>query len=94
MSCEKNTDRLFLNLWKEIFNKVYKTDNNKLLFDTKIPDGYDIIDNNLFIIENKKLNKDLKKAKQQLIKYYNIVIQKEDYNFDEIYLIFGYGGIN
>ena len=91
MSCEKNTDRLFLNLWDKIFNHIYKTNNNKDLFNAFIPDGYDIIDNNLFIIENKKEYKDKIIAKKQLIKYYNIVIQKEDYNFNEIYLIFGFG---
>ena len=91
MSCEKNTDRLFLNYWDKIFNHIYNTNNNKNLFDSLIPDGYDIINNNLFIIENKKEYKDKINAKKQLIKYYNNVILKEEYNFNEIYLIFGYG---
>jgi len=91
MSCEKNTDRLFLNNWDKIFNHTYKTNNNKDLFDNYIPDGYDIIDNNLFIIENKKEYKNKINAKNQLIKYYNIVIEKDKYDFNEIYLIFGYG---
>jgi len=91
MSCEKNTDRLFLNYWNKIFNHIYKTNNNKKLFNTYIPDGYDIINNNLFIIENKKEYKDKINAKKQLIKYYNNVILKEDNNFNKIYLIYGYG---
>lgn len=91
MNSEKNTNRLFLNLWEKLFNHIYKTNNNKELFNTYIPDGYDIINNNLFIIENKKDYKDKINAKKQLIKYYNIVIQKEEYDFDEIYLIFGFG---
>jgi len=91
MSCEKNTDRLFLNYWEKIFGRIYNTNNNKKLFNNLVPDGYNIINNNLFIIENKKEYKDKINAKKQLIKYYNIVIEKDEYNFNEIYLIFGYG---
>jgi len=66
MNSEKNTDRIFLNYWNKIFNHIYKTNNNRDLFDKKIPDGYDIINKNLFIIENKKDYKDKIKAKKSI----------------------------
>jgi len=60
---EKNTDYLFLSKWNEVFNEIYNTGTNKELFGTLKPDGWQISNNILIIIENKKDYKDIKKAK-------------------------------
>ncbi len=89
---EKDTDRLFNNYWEKIFNKPYNTKTNKELFNQLIPDGWEIINNTLFIIENKKYYKHKHKAKLQLQNYIDIIYENNKFNeFDIIYLIFGYG---
>ena len=47
---EKNTDRYMQNVYEEVFNHEYHTEANNELFDSLIPDGWDIIDNLLIII--------------------------------------------
>ena len=93
---EKQTDYIMLSTYKNTFGHTYKTVNNKQLFNTKIPDGWDIINNKyLIIIENKqKFNKKYyQEGLKQLIKYYNIAISSEKYikNKYKIYLILGFG---
>ncbi len=89
---EKDTDRLFNNYWESIFNEPYNTKTNKKLFNSLIPDGWKIINNTLFIIENKRDYKHKHKAKLQLQKYIDIIYDNNKFNeFDIIYLIFGYG---
>ena len=48
---EKNKDRYMQNVYEEVFNHEYHTEANNELFDLLIPDGWDIIDNILIIIE-------------------------------------------
>ena len=55
---EKNTDRYMQNVYEEVFNHEYHTEANNELFDSLIPDGWDIINDTLIIIENKRLIKD------------------------------------
>ena len=89
---EKDTDHLFLTKWTEIFGQKYNTKTNKELFNSLIPDGWQIINNILFIIENKKEYKDLNIAKEQLLKYLRLVKQNNKFEqFKNIYLIVGYG---
>ena len=89
---EKDTDHLFLNKWIEIFGQKYNTKTNKELFNSLIPDGWTILNNILFIIENKKEYKDLNIAKEQLLKYLRLVKQNNKFEqFKNIYLIVGYG---
>jgi len=89
---EKNTDYLFLSKWNEVFNEIYNTGTNKELFGTLKPDGWQISNNILIIIENKKDYKNIKKAKEQLLKYFNKVKTNNKLsNFKKIYLIFGFG---
>ena len=89
---EKNTDHLFLTKWTEIFGSVYNTGTNKELFNSLKPDGWTIINNILFIIENKKEFKNKETAKNQLLKYLKLVKTNDKFNnFQNIYLIFGYG---
>ena len=64
---EKNTDRYMQNIYEEVFNHEYHTEANNELFDSLIPDGWDIIDNILIIIENKRLIKDKNKGRDQLL---------------------------
>lgn len=52
---EKNTDYFMQIEYTKVFGHNYHTEFNKELFDTKYPDGWDIINNEvLIIIENKK----------------------------------------
>ena len=89
---EKNTDYLFLSKWNEVFNEIYNTGINKELFGSLKPDGWQISNNILIIIENKKDYKDINKAKEQLLKYFNKVKSNNKLsNFKKIYLIFCYG---
>ena len=89
---EKDTDYLFLNKWTEIFGSVYNTGTNHELFNSLKPDGRQIINSILFIIENKKEFKNKNIAKNQLLKYLKLVIQNNKFTqFNDIYLIFGFG---
>lgn len=53
---EKQTDRLALNYFEKVYNRIYNTENNKTLFNSLIPDDwlYDEDNHNLLIIENKQ----------------------------------------
>ena len=84
---EKNTDRYMQNAYEEVFNHEYHTESNSELFDSLIPDGWDIIDNLLLIIENKRLIKDKTKGRDQLFKYYDNIRN----NHYQTYLILGLG---
>ena len=68
---EKNTDRYMQNVYEEVFNHEYHTEANNELFNSLIPDGWDIIDNLLIIIENKRLIKHKEEGKTQLFNYYD-----------------------
>ena len=68
---EKNTDRYMQNVYEEVFNHEYHTEANNELFDSLIPDGWDIIDNILIIIENKRLIKHKEEGKTHLFNYYD-----------------------
>ena len=68
---EKNTDRYMQNIYEEVFNHEYHTEANNELFDSLIPDGWDIIDNILIIIENKRLIKHKEEGKTHLFNYYD-----------------------
>ena len=68
---EKNTDRYMQNVYEEVFNHEYHTEANNELFDSLIPDGWDIIDNLLIIIENKRLIKHKEEGKTHLFNYYD-----------------------
>ena len=86
---EKNTDRYIQNAYESIFNHEYHTETNPI-FNGLIPDGWDIIDNILIIIENKRLIKDKNKGRDQLFNYYDNILDdiKSKYN---AYLILGLG---
>ena len=49
---EKNTDYYMQKEYELVFKHEYHTETNSELFDSLIPDGWDIIDNILIIIEN------------------------------------------
>ena len=83
---EKNTDRYMQNVYESIFNHEYHTETNPI-FDGLIPDGWDIIDDLLIVIENKKLIKDKIKGRDQLFKYYDNIKN----NHYQTYLILGIG---
>ena len=68
---EKNKDRYMQNVYEEVFNHEYHTEANNELFNSLIPDGWDIIDNILIIIENKRLIKHKEEGKTQLFNYYD-----------------------
>ena len=68
---EKNTDRYMQNVYEEVFNHEYHTEANNELFNSLISDGWDIIDNILIIIENKRLIKHKEEGKTQLFNYYD-----------------------
>ena len=68
---EKNTDRYMQNIYEEVFNHEYHTEANNELFNLLIPDGWDINDNILIIIENKRLIKHKEEGKTQLFNYYD-----------------------
>ena len=86
---EKNTDRYMQNAYESIFNHEYHTETNPI-FNGLIPDGWDIIDNILIIIENKQLIKDKNKGRDHLFNYYDNILDdiKTKYNS---YLILGLG---
>ena len=62
---EKETDFAMMSEYSKIFNRPYKTESNKDLFKNRFPDGWDIIDDSLIIIEN-KLSIKQKKLKQRI----------------------------
>ena len=89
---EKITDHRLISKFEEVFKCRYNTAGNDKLFGSKIPDGWFEYDNNLFIIENKKLTKKQDKAYDQVVKYYNIAKETEEFKkYKECYLIIGYG---
>ena len=83
---EKNTDRYMQNIYEEVFNHEYHTETNPM-FNGLIPDGWDIIDDLLIIIENKKLIRDKTKGRDQLFNYYDNIKD----NHYQTYLILGIG---
>ena len=92
---EKNTDYYMQKAYESIFNHEYHTEANNELFSQLIPDGWDIINDTLIIIENKRLIKDKTKGRDQLFNYYdklrdNIKDNIEFSNYD-YYLILGLG---
>ena len=92
---EKNTDYYMQKAYESIFNHEYHTEANNELFNSLIPDGWDIINDTLIIIENKRLIKDKTKGRDQLFNYYdklrdNIKDNIEFSNYD-YYLILGLG---
>ena len=94
MNSEKYTDYKLTSIWKTIFNTEYNTNGNSELFGRLIPDGWFEYTNSnnqkyLFIIENKKDYTLLKSGFIQLLKYYNCIKSKSNYN--QIYLILGLG---
>ena len=84
---EKNTDRYMQNVYEEVFNHEYHTEANNELFNSLIPDGWDIIDNILIIIENKRLIKHKEEGKTHLFNYYDNIKD----NHYQTYLILGLG---
>ncbi len=92
---EKNTDYYMQKAYESIFNHEYHTEANNELFSQLIPDGWDIINDTLIIIENKRLIRDKTKGRDQLFNYYdklrdNIKDNIEFSNYD-YYLILGLG---
>jgi len=88
---EKKTDYYLQTKYKTIFNHEYHTERFKELFYTKIPDGWDILnDKYLIIIENKSDKKLIKKGEEQLFNYYDI-LSDDNKNKYIIYLILGFG---
>ena len=83
---EKNTDRYMQNAYKEVFNQEYHTETN-IIFNGLVPDGWDIIDDILIVIKNKRLIKDKNKGIDQLFNYYDNI---KDNNY-QTYLILGIG---
>ena len=86
---EKLTDRLALNYFEHVYNRVYHTEHNKELFDTVNPDGWLYIDNNLLIIENKQHSNQRNEALNQLNRYVDIA--KKNTSLINIYCMFCYG---
>ncbi len=73
--------------YNSVFGYDYSTGTNRELFDGKIPDGYDIInDETLIIIENKKKTTKLREAKKQILDRY---ITQAVKRFKNIYCIIG-----
>mgnify|MGYP004662538069 CR=1 FL=1 len=87
---EKNTDHFMQSHYQYIFNAMYHTEANNEYFNSKIPDGWDIIDNAFIIIENKKLNKQKKEGRDQLFSYYDNLPDNVKSTYI-IYLILGLG---
>ena len=87
---EKNTDHFMQSLYQSVFNVMYHTEGNNEYFNSKIPDGWDIIDNVFIIIENKKLNKQKKEGQNQLFSYYDNLPDNVKSNYI-VYLILGLG---
>ena len=93
---EKNTDHIMLSKYEAIFQHNYNTNGNKVLFGSKRPDGWDIInDKYLIIIENKKTfnKKYYTECYSQIKEYYNIVKNSNEYKLNQytIYLVLGFG---
>ena len=84
---EKNTDYYMQKEYELVFKHEYHTETNSELFDSLIPDGWDIINDNLIIIENKQLIKDKTKGRDQLFNYYDNIKD----NHYQTYLILGLG---
>ena len=85
---EKVTDHILLSKFEEVFKCRYNTSGNKKLFGSKLPDGWFEYDNNLFIIENKRFIKKQKSAYDQVVDYYNIAKETEEFKkYKECYLI-------
>ena len=70
---EKQTDRLALNYFESVYNRVYHTENNTGLFGSLVPDGWLVVNDSVLIIENKQSVLQEKTAKEQLQKYINMV---------------------
>ena len=87
---EKNTDHFMQSYYQTVFNAMYHTEANNEYFNSKIPDGWDIIDNVFIIIENKKLNKQKKEGRDQLFSYYDNLPDNVKSTYI-IYLILGLG---
>ena len=87
---EKNTDHFMQSHYQSVFNAMYHTEANNEYFNSKIPDGWDIIDNAFIIIENKKLNKQKKEGRDQLFSYYDNLPDNVKSTYI-IYLILGLG---
>ena len=84
---EKNTDYYMQKTYELVFKHEYHTETNSELFDSLIPDGWDIINDTLIIIENKRLIKDKTKGRDQLFNYYDNIKD----NHYQTYLILGLG---
>ena len=84
---EKNTDYYMQKTYELVFKHEYHTETNSELFDSLIPDGWDIINDTLIIIENKRLIKDKNKGRDQLFNYYDNIKD----NHYQTYLILGLG---
>src|SRR5574344_2650759 len=84
---EKNTDYYMQKEYELVFKHEYHTETNSELFDSLIPDGWDIINDTLIIIENKRLIKDKTKGRDQLFNYYDNIKD----NHYHTYLILGLG---
>ncbi len=84
---EKNTDYYMQKAYELVFKHEYHTETNSELFDSLIPDGWDIINDTLIIIENKRLIKDKTKGRDQLFNYYDNIKD----NHYQTYLILGLG---
>ena len=87
---EKNTDHFMQSHYQSVFNVMYHTEGNNDYFNSKIPDGWDIIDNAFIIIENKKLNKQKKEGRDQLFSYYDNLPDNVK-STHIVYLILGLG---
>ena len=68
---EKNTDYYMQKAYELVFKHEYHTETNSELFDSLIPDGWDIINDTLIIIENKRLIKHKEEGKTHLFNYYD-----------------------
>ncbi len=84
---EKNTDYYMQKEYELVFKHEYHTETNSELFDSLIPDGWDIINDTLIIIENKRLIKDKTKGRDQIFNYYDNIKD----NHYHTYLILGLG---
>ena len=87
---EKNTERYMQEEYEKVFNHEYHTESNKELFNSKIPDGWDIINDVLIIIECKQLIKQINEGKDQLFKYYDMLNDDIKSKFN-IYLFLALG---
>ena len=78
--------------FKKIFNCEYFTIENKRLFKDTIPFGWFEYENNLFIINYEYYAKDKSRSLKQVIKYYNIAKETEEFKkYINCYLIAGCG---